>query len=95
MKKDTYSGCKLTIPNFPEKAPVRNGNKADPANPKLAIQPMDPVSNQGGKSFPVSFIKIGYIGPKKNPIMDTATALPINEGTNQTTSSSLECGEYS
>jgi hypothetical protein len=30
-KVDTYNGCKVLIPNLPAKAPVMNGNMAEPA----------------------------------------------------------------
>lgn len=67
-----------------------NGNSAEPVKPKLAIQPMDPVSSQGCRTRPDSFIRIGYIGPKKNPTKETAMASPTKEGTSQTISSSLK-----
>lgn len=66
-----------------------NGNSADPAKPKLAIQPMEPVSSQGWMRRPVSFIKIGYIGPSTKPTKETATASPMSEGTSHTMSSRL------
>ena len=73
----THSGCKLTIPNFCARAPVMKGKSAEPANPKLAIQPIEPVSSQGGMRRPVSFIRIGYMGPRTNPTKETATASPM------------------
>ena len=69
---------------------MMNGNSADPANPKLAIHPMEPVNNHDGRSFPVSFISIGYIGPRKKPTRDTAIASPMRDGTSHTISSSLK-----
>ena len=87
------------MPNFDAKAPVMNGNTAEPAWPHAAIHPIAPVSSQRGKIREASFIKIGYIGPSRTPTIETATAPPTREGTNQTTSSSLirwdyVCGEY-
>lgn len=50
---------------------------------------MDPVRSHGGMSRPDSFMRMGYIGPKKKPTKETATASPTSEGVSQTTSSSL------
>lgn len=66
-----------------------NGKSAEPAKPKLAIQPIEPVSSQGGIRRPVSFMRMGYIGPSTKPTKETATASPMRDGTSHTTSSSL------
>ena len=50
---------------------------------------MQPVSSQRGRIRPDSFITMGYIGPSKTPMNETATAPPIRDGTNHTTSSRL------
>jgi hypothetical protein len=79
----------LLIPALLAIAPVMKGNAADPACPSPAIQPMQPVSSQRGKIRPASFITMGYIGPSRTPTSETATAPPIRDGTNHTTSSRL------
>ena len=65
------------------------GSAADPVCPNPAIQPMQGVSNQRGRMRPDSFITMGYIGPSRTPMSETATAALIREGTSQTTSSRL------
>ena len=76
-------------PTAVESVPVMNGNSAAPVNPNPPIQPMDPVRSHGGIRRPDSFIRMGYMGPKKNPTKETAIASPTREGTSQTTNSSL------
>lgn len=88
--RDAHSGCKLLIPNLDEIAPVMNGRTALPAWPKPAIQPMDPVRIHRGRTRPAWFIAIGYMGPRRTPTSETATAFPMSEGTNQITNSRLE-----
>jgi hypothetical protein len=89
IKQGIYSGCRLLIPVLLAIAPVRKGNAADPVCPSPAIQPMQPVSSQRGRIRPDSFITMGYIGPSRTPMSETATAPPIRDGTSHTTSSSL------
>ena len=89
IKQGIYSGCKLLIPALLAIAPVRKGNAADPVCPSPAIQPMQPVSSQRGRIRPDSFITMGYIGPSRTPMSETATAPPIRDGTSHTTSSRL------
>ena len=85
----THNGCNAVIPYLEAIAPVKNGKIAEPACPNPAIHPMDPVSNQGGISVADWFMRIGYIGPRNNPTIDTATAFPISDGTLQMVTSSL------
>lgn len=85
----TYRGCRLLMPCFCEIAPVIKGRMALPACPKPAIQPIDPVRIQRGRMREAWFMAIGYIGPSKAPMIDTAIAFPTSDGTNQMTSSSL------
>lgn len=87
--RKTHNGWRLLIPCFEEIAPVRKGSAALPAWPNPAIQPMEPVRSHLGRTRPAWFIAMGYIGPKRSPTMETATAPPIREGTSQITSSSL------
>ena len=87
----SYSGCKLLIPNLDDRAPVMNGRTALPAWPNPAIQPIAPVRIQRGRTRPVWFMVMGYIGPSSMPTNETATASPMREGTNQTVSSRLFC----
>ena len=56
---------------------------------KLPIHAIEPVSSQCGTILPVSFITIGYMGPRKKPTKEMAIASPISEGTSHATSSSL------
>ena len=56
---NTYRGCRLLIPTLEASAPVMNGKTADPACPKPAIQPIDPVRSQGGSTRPAWFITMG------------------------------------
>ena len=93
IKKGNYNGCRLFIPLLLAIAPVRKGNAADPVCPSPAIQLMQPVSSQRGRIRPDSFITIGYIGPSRTPMSETATAPPIKDGTNHTTSSRLVVNE--
>lgn len=86
---NTYRGCKLLMPALDANAPVMNGRTADPAWPKPAIQPIEPVSSHRGRMRLAWFMAMGYMGPRKTPTMETATAPPIREGVNQTISSSL------
>ena len=81
------------MPKCDASAPVRKGKRAEPANPKPPIQPMEPVSSQGGIRREDSFMRMGYIGPKTKPTNETAMAPPTREGTSQTMSSKLvhEC----
>ena len=55
----TYSGCKPLIPVFDAIVPVMNGRTAEPACPKPAIQPIDPVRRRGGRMRPAWFMTIG------------------------------------
>ena len=89
MKLITHKGCNAVIPNRLAIAPVMNGNTADPVCPSPAIQPIEPVSNHGGSSAADCFMKIGYIGPKNRPTIETATAFPMREGMNQMVNSRL------
>ena len=89
---NTHNGCKLLIPHLSATAPVINGINALPACPNPASQPMAPVRIQGGSTLPEWFIVMGYMGPRRRPMMDTVTASPMSEGVNQTTSSRLEEG---
>ena len=50
---------------------------------------MQPVRSQRGRIRPDSFITMGYIGPSRTPMRETATAPPIRDGTSHTTSSRL------
>jgi hypothetical protein len=65
------------------------GIAALPAWPKPAIQPIEPVRIHLGSIRPAWFMAMGYIGPRSIPIIETATAPPMRDGTSQTTSSSL------
>ena len=87
--RNTYNGCKLLIPTLDANAPVMNGKTADPACPNPAIHPIDSVNNQCGRILLDSFMTIGYIGPRRMPTTETATASPMSEGTNHTMSSRL------
>jgi hypothetical protein len=89
IEQGIYSGCRLLIPVLLAIAPVRNGNAADPVCPSPAIQPMQPVSNQRGRIRPDWFITMGYIGPSRTPMSETATAPPIRDGMSHTMSSRL------
>jgi hypothetical protein len=70
-------------------APVRKGRRALPADPNPAIQPTAPVKIHGGRIRDDWFITIGNIGPRRRPVIETATALPMRDGTNQITNSRL------
>jgi len=50
---------------------------------------MDPVRIHGGIILDDWFIAMGYIGPRRRPVIDSAIAFPTREGTNQTIKSSL------
>ena len=76
-------------PTFDASRPVMNGKSADPACPNPAIHPMHPLRSQGGRTCRAWFMTSGYIGPRSIPTNETASALPMSEGTNQTISSSL------
>lgn len=54
--------------------PVMNGKTALPACPKPAIQPIELVRIYRGRILPAWFIAIGYMGPRRAPTIDTATA---------------------
>jgi hypothetical protein len=54
---------------------------------------MAPVSIHGGRTFPEWFIVIGYIGPRRRPMIDTDIASPTSEGVNQMRSSRLRMKE--
>jgi hypothetical protein len=61
-----------------------NGITADPACPKAAIQPIDPVTSHLGITFDVWLITSGYMGPMKRPITATyvtmqSVAAPRNQ----------------
>jgi hypothetical protein len=77
------------MPCLSEIAPVRKGRRALPAWPNPAIQPMEPVKIHGGRMRDAWFIAIGYMGPRRRPMIETTTALPIRDGTNQITKSKL------
>jgi hypothetical protein len=47
-----YNGCRALIPVFDAMAPVMNGKTALPACPNPAIQPIDPVRSQRGRTRP-------------------------------------------
>ena len=59
MIRQTYNGCKLQIPLLAAMAPVMKGNKAEPAWPNPAIQPIHPVSSHGGRIRAEWFITMG------------------------------------
>ena len=80
----TYKGCKLAIPNFCASAPVAKGSKAEPIIPVPAMIPSDPGRSTGGIRLPETFMSMGYIGPRKNPTKDTATAFTVRDGTTYT-----------
>ena len=86
----TYRGCRLQIPLLEAMAPVKNGNNAEPVCPNPAIQPIHPVKIHGGRILAEWFMTIGYMGPRRTPTKETATAPPRSEGTSQTTSSRLK-----
>ncbi len=88
-ERNTYRGCKLLIPDLLAIVPVMNGSIADPVCPNPAIQPMQLVSRQRGRTRPASFMTIGYIGPSRTPTSETVTPPPIRAATSQTTSSRL------
>lgn len=85
----THNGCKLDIPNLAARTPVMSGSTALPAMPMPAIQPIAPVSSQRGRTFFAWLTTIGYIGPMRTPITDTATAFSMREGTAQMVASRL------
>lgn len=89
IKRGIHRGCRLLIPALLAIAPVMKGNAADPVCPSPAIQPIQPVSSQRGRTRPDWFITIGYIGPSRMPTSETATAPPMRDGTSHTTSSRL------
>jgi len=86
----THSGWRLLIPWRDAMAPVMNGRNALPAWPKPAIQPIEPVKIHRGRTREAWFMTMGYIGPSRTPTMDTATALPMSEGTSQMVISKLD-----
>jgi hypothetical protein len=53
------------------------------------VSPIEPVRIFCGSTRPAWFMHRGYIGPRRTPTNETATAFPMSDGTNQTTSSSL------
>ena len=59
MVKETHNGCRLLMPAFPARAPVRKGSTAEPAWPKPAIQPIDPLRSHGGRVRDVWFMTMG------------------------------------
>lgn len=72
-----------------------NGRTADPLIPRAAIQPTALDMSHGGTRSAVLFITIGYTGPRKSPIKETATASPTKEGTIQIMISRLSYGKLS
>jgi hypothetical protein len=89
IKRGIYRGCRLLIPALLAIVPAMKGNAADPVCPSPAIQPMQAVSSQRGRIRPDWFMTMGYIGPRRTPMSETATAPPIRDGTSHTTSSRL------
>ena len=55
----------------------------------LAIYPRQPVSNHRGRMLVEWFIRIGYMGPIRSPMKETAIAFSTSEGTTHTVTSSL------
>ena len=60
--------------------------------PMLPMYPRHPVRSQRGRIPVDCFIRIGYIGPRRSPINETAIPFSTSEGTSQTVTSSLGGG---
>lgn len=71
-----------------------NGKIALPEAPMPDINPIDPVTISRGKILPVRLITMGYMGPRRTPIRDTAAAFPMSDLTNQMVNSSLPPKRY-
>lgn len=69
-----------------------NGKMAAPAWPRPEIHPTQPVKSHLGRMPFAWLTRMGYIGPRRSPMTDTATAFSTSEGTTQTVTSSLERG---
>lgn len=67
-----------------------NGKMAAPACPRPEIHPTQPVKSHLGRMPFAWLTRMGYIGPRRSPMTDTATAFSTSEGTTQIVTSSLE-----
>lgn len=85
----TNIGGKLLMVVLCEIAPVMKGNKALPACPNPAIQPIEPARSHCGRIRAASFIATGYQGARTSPRNDAAIAPPTTDGTNHMVSSKL------
>lgn len=72
--KGTYRGCSEPIPYCDATTPVMKGRIAEPACPRPAIHPTEPVTSHCGNTFVVCDMTRGYIGPMNNPITATYNA---------------------
>jgi len=82
--RNTHKGCKLSIPHFEAIVPVTNGRRVLPAAPQADIHPIVALMRWRGRTRAVWFMTIGYIGPRRMPIIETEMAPPVNEGRSQT-----------
>ena len=88
--RSTYKGCNDRIPNLDAKTPVTNGRTALPLTPIPEIHPTQAVSIQCGRMREECATTMGKKGPSRRPIMETAMAFCMMEGTNQIVSSRLQ-----
>ena len=65
------------------------GKIALPAAPRAAMYPTDPGMSSGARIRPARLIVIGYIGPRRAPMIATTIAFSTRESTNQIVNSSL------
>ena len=72
------------MPNFEAIAPVINGRTALPPTPQADIHPTIPLTRWRGRTRAEWFTAIGYIGPRRMPIIETEIAAAVKEGTSQT-----------
>lgn len=89
IRGGTHKGCSDPMPNFEASRPVKNGSTADPAWPTPPIHPTPPVKSHFGMISPDCLIRIGYMGPSRRPMNETASAFSSRDGTTQTVTSSL------
>ena len=77
------------MPKFEANAPARKGIMAEPISPDAPTIPTVPDMSHAGTICFVTVIIRGYIGPRRKPMRETATASPISDLTDQTIISNL------